>query len=83
VYPINFKFSKYANIKVRKDGFVKIYSVSFNAFDNKDDVFNLLNNIFKNDRLDIIFSYGKESKLVSIQVNAGIEIEFENNFQIE
>jgi hypothetical protein len=83
MYPINWKFDKYANILVRKDGFMKIYPVSFNALDNIDDVFYLLNNKFKNDSLDIIFSYGKDSKLVSIQLDAGIEIEFENDFQIE
>jgi hypothetical protein len=83
MYPINWKFEKYANIKVQKEGFSKIYPVSFNALDTIDDFFNSLNSKFEKDNLDITFSYGRQSKIVSIELDRGIEIEFENNFQIE
>ncbi len=46
MYPINWKFNKYANIKVRKDSFMQIYPISLNALDNIYDDFNLLNNKF-------------------------------------
>jgi hypothetical protein len=46
MYPINSKFNKYANIKVRKESFMQIYPISFNALDSIDDDFYLLNNKF-------------------------------------
>ena len=83
MYPINWKFINYANITIRNAGVIKLYPISFNVLDTIDDLFNVLNKNFKNDNLDIIFYYDKQLKIVSIQVDAGIEIEFDNNFQIE
>ena len=83
MYPINWKFINYSNIRIRNAGVIKLYPISFNVLDTIDDLFNVLNKNFKNDNLDIIFYYDKQLKIVSIQVDAGIEIEFDNNFQIE
>jgi hypothetical protein len=83
MYPLNWKFDNYASLIIRKNGFEKKYTISFDVMDNVNQILNNLNEFFVEDDIGVFFAYEREIKKISITVDPYIEIEFLDDFQFE